>query len=308
MLTSSQLRERFVAAATARFETQVPDFARLRALIRAHGGRVHNDHGAVRSADPQRCRLLVEAAGVMGLYPEREYRFPAKKLRSFDLQVPGEDAGQFKIFVSEVDLDAFPAAVAAQIRADCAAQAAAVDLAPLRELIQRAQSAGGLQADEAERFIQYLLERLMRRHGPPLKRSTVEAVAAVSGEAASALALGPDFNHLTLDVQAAGYASIEDMDAALRAAGFQMLPAIQGEPGACLRQTATRAASVPTPVLEADGRLGSAATEQQFVEIIERGWVNDAQGRRLRFKHFLTGNAERIFDAASTRSARRQPP
>jgi hypothetical protein len=33
--------------------------------------------------------------------------------------------------------------------------------------------------------------------------------------------------------------------------------------------------------------------------------VRDAQGRRLRFKHFLTGNAEQIFDAASTRAAGR---
>jgi uncharacterized glyoxalase superfamily metalloenzyme YdcJ len=304
MLTSSQLRERFVAAATTRFAAQVPDFARLCALIQSHGGRVHNDHGAVRSADPQRCRLLVEAAGVMGLYPEREYLFPAKKLRSFDLQVPGEDASQFKIFVSEVDLDAFPAPVAALVRADAAAQTAATDLSPLQALIHRAQAAGGLAPGEAEAFIKLLLQGLMRRNGPPLMRATLDAVAAVSGEAASALALGLDFNHLTLDVQAAGYARIEDMDAALRAAGFRMLPAIQGEPGACLRQTATRAATVQTPVLEADGRPGTAPTEQQFVEIIERATVQDAQGRRLRFKHFLTGNAEQIFGAASTRAAR----
>lgn len=305
MLTSSQLRQRFVEAATARFERQVADFARLRALIQARGGRVHNDHGAVRSADPERTRLLVEAAGVMGLYPERQYLFPAKRLRSFDLQVPGDDADQFKIFVSEVDLDAFPATIAARIRADCAAQAAAMDPAPLTALIRRAHAAGGLTPDEAEHFIQHLLERLMRRHGPPLVRSTLEAVAAVSGEAASALALGPDFNHLTLDVQAAGFRDIEAMDSAMRAAGFQMLPAIQGERGGCLRQTATRAATMETPVLEADGHLGIAYTEKQFVEIIERGMVTDALGQRRRFKHFLTGNAEQIFDAASTHAPSR---
>ena len=143
----------------------------------------------------------------------------------------------------------------------------------------------------------------MHRNGPPMKRSTLEAVAAVSGEAASALALGADFNHVTIDVRAAGYPGIEAMAQAMKASGFRLLPAIQGAPGSKLRQTATLAATMDTPVREADGKLGSAPTEKQFVEIIERGPVMDTQGHSKIFKNFLAANAEKIFDAASTKSS-----
>jgi hypothetical protein len=151
----------------------------------------------------------------------------------------------------------------------------------------------------------------MHRNGAPLLRSTLNAVAGVSGEAASALALGPDFNHVTIDVLAAGYPGIDAMAAAMRTQGFTLLPAIQGAPNTHLRQTATMAATLATPVREADGTLGSAPTEKQFVEIIERAqarnsdgsllWQDD--GSPLIFKHFLASNAEKIFDAASTRAS-----
>jgi uncharacterized glyoxalase superfamily metalloenzyme YdcJ len=152
----------------------------------------------------------------------------------------------------------------------------------------------------------------MHRNGAPMRRSTLDAVARVSGEAASALALGPDFNHVTIDVLAAGFAGIEAMTERMLAQGFRMLPAIQGAPGTKLRQTATMAATMPTPVLEADGEPGMAETEKQFVEIIERAQAQTASGSPLWrddgspliYKHFLAANAEKIFDAAATRASR----
>ena len=297
-----ELRALFVERATAKFARNVPDFVALQALVREQGGTFRNDHGAIRTADPAVRERFVRAAAVLGLQRELDYEFPAKKLKSFDLQVPGEDAGQFKIFVSQVDLDAFPSAVAALIRQDCAGQARAVDSAAFEALIHQAQRDGGLGAADAEAFIAHFTEKLMHRNGPPLPRSTLNAVAAVSGEAASALALGPDFNHLTIDVRAAGFSGIDEMAEAMRRKGFRLLPQIQGAPGTKLRQTATLAQTIDTPVREADGRVGSAPTEKQFVEIIERAEVADAQGRRHVFRNFLAANAEKIFDAASTQA------
>jgi len=298
-LAPGELRARFVERATARFAAQVPDFVALQALVRAQGGLLRNDHGAIRTADPVLCDRFARAAAVLGLQRELDYDFPAKKLKSFDLQVPGEDAGEFKIFVSQVDLDAFLPAVAALIREDNAEQAAAVDHAPFDRLIDRAGRDGGLAEADAQAFVAHFVDRLMHRNGPPLKRATLEAVAAVSGEAASALALGPDFNHVTIDVRAAGFAGIEAMAAAMQARGFRLLPAIQGAPGSKLRQTATLAQTMDTPVREADGRLGQARTEKQFVEIIER---NAVEPHDRVFKNFLAANAEKIFDAASTKA------
>ncbi len=307
----STLRRLFVEAATDKFARNVPDFVRLQKLVAGNGGTFLNDHGAIRTADPQVRALFVRAARVLGLRRELDYAFPAKKLVSFDLQAVGDDAHQFKIFVSQVDLDAYPAEVAALIRDDCMEQIAAADHARFLALIHKAEAAGGLAAADAEAFVTHFVGQLMSRPGPPLKRSTLQAVAAVSGEAASALALGPDFNHVTIDVRAAGFPGIEAMAAAMQAQGFRMLPAIQGAPGTKLRQTATLAATMDTPVREADGAVGVAQTEKQFVEIIERAQAQDADGtplwaqdgRPLIFRNFLAANAEKIFDAASTKPA-----
>lgn len=308
-MTPSQLREHFVAEATRKFASNVPDFVRLQQLIADNGGTFVNDHGAIRTADPALCELFVRAAGVLGLQRERSYLFPSKKLISFDLQVIGEAASEFKIFVSQVDLGAFPGDVAEAIRQDCAQQAAAVQHEAFIGLIERAEADGGLREAEGEAFVQHFVHRLMQRNGPPVARRALERVAAVSGEAASALALGPDFNHVTIDVRAAAYDGIEAMAAAMLRAGFRMLPNIQGAAGTSLRQTATMAATTQTQVLEADGSVGTAATEKQFVEIIERGQARSAwgaplwqqDGAPLIFRHFLAANADKIFDAASTR-------
>ena len=311
LLPPAALRARFVERATAKFAGNVHDFLALQQLVADQGGRFQNDHGAIRTADPEVRALFVRAARVLGLHRDRDYRFPAKKLVSFDLQAAGEDATPFKVFVSQVDLDAFPPAVAALLREDCATQAANVDHSAFLAQIERAEKQGGLSESDAEAFVEHFVMRLMNRNGPAMKRSTLEAVAAVSPEAASALALGPDFNHVTIDVRAAGFEGIEAMAATMQARGFRLLPAIQGAPGTKLRQTATLAATMPTPVLEGDGGTGSAPTEKQFVEIIERAqahaedgaplWRED--GRPLVFKHFLAANAEKIFDAAATRAS-----
>lgn len=311
LLSPAELRARFVAAATAKFAANVADFRGLQELVAANGGVFLNDHGAIRTADVQVRALFVRAARVLGLHRDRNYFFPAKKLVSFDLQAAGEGSHAFKVFVSQVDLAAFPPEVAALVEQDCATQAASVDHAPFIALIEKAEAQGGLVEAEAEAFVAHFVHKLMHRNGPPMARATLNAVAGVSPEAASALALGPDFNHVTIDVRAAGFAGIEVMAAAMQAKGFKLLPAIQGAPNTQLRQTATLAATMPTPVLEADGSSGMAASEKQFVEIIERAqataedgtrlWADD--GKPLRFKHFLAANAEKIFDAAATKAA-----
>jgi hypothetical protein len=298
-LDAATLRDLFVERATARFARNVPDFVALQRLVTERGGTFRNDHGAIRTADLALRDLFARAAGVLGLQRELDYEFPAKKLKSFDLQVPGKDAGQFKIFVSQVDLRAFPEDVAALVRDDCAEQAAAWDFGAFQRLIGLAERDRGLSERDAGTFLDLFVNRLMNRNGPPLKRATLEAVAAVSGEAASALALGPDFNHVTIDVRAAGFEGIEAMAAAMTAKGFRLLPAIQGRPGSKLRQTATLAATMDTPVREADGTIGTAQTEKQFVEIIER---NKVEPHAAIFKNFLAANAEKIFDAASTKA------
>lgn len=305
MPKAAELRQRFVERATAKFARHVPDFVALQKLVHDNGGTFRNDHGAIRTADPAVCELFVRAAAVLGLRRELDYEFPAKKLRSFDLQVPGQDSGQFKIFVSQVDLAAFPREVAALIREDCAEQARAANRAPFLALIDKAERGQALNEADAQAFIAHFVDTLMHRNGPPMKRSTLDAVAAVSGEAASALALGPDFNHVTIDVRAAGFAGIEPMAQAMKSRGFRLLPGIQGAPHTKLRQTATMAATMATPVREADGSSGIAQTEKQFVEIIERAAVPGPGGRPVVFKNFLAANAEKIFDAASTKAASR---
>lgn len=307
LVRPQQLRTLFVERLTARFAANVPDFVALREMVEARGGRFHNDHGAIRTADPAVAALVQRAARVIGLQRELDYDFPEKKLVSFDLQVVGEDASQFKIFVSQVDLDAFPAEVVALIEEDTALQAAAVDHRDFIALIEAFEANGGLESDQADAFLDHFVDVLLRRNGPPIRRRTLEAVAAFSGQAASALALGPDLNHVTIDVYAAGYDDIEAMAGEMSERGFAMLKNIQGALGGPLRQTATMAATTDTPVLEDDGTVGSAPVEKQFVEIIERNQAIASDGARrwtqagqpLIYRNFLAANANNIFDAAS---------
>lgn len=299
LLPAHALRGRFVDVATTRFANNVPDFARLQTLIAKRGGRFLNDHGAIRVADPALTEVFVRGARQFGLHRDLSYSFPTKKLESFDLQVQGDDPHQFKIFVSELDRSAFSPAVLEAIDADCQQTAAARSLGALSDHLDKAERDGGLSESEGEALIQLFVEAVMARPGPPMQRACLNAVAAESGEAASALALGPDFNHVTVDVRAAGFDGIEAMAATMQAEGFRMLPAIQGAPDTKLRQTATLAATMDTPVLEADGSVGNAQTEKQFVEIIERAPERD--GGPV-FKNFLAANAEKIFDAASTKA------
>ena len=298
-VTAEALRQRFVAVATARFANNVPDFARLQAMIAERGGRFLNDHGAIRVADPELTALYMRTAKWFGLQRELDYSFPSKKLESFDLQVIGEDARQFKVFVSEVDRAAFSEAAQAAIHEDCKQTAAARKLDALLEALDKAEHDGGLSEQGGDDLVHVFVDQVMARPGPPMLRSTLNAVADESGEAASALALGPDFNHVTIDVQAAGFDGIDAMAAAMLDAGFRMLPNIQGAPGTKLRQTATLAATMETPVIEADGSAGTAQTEKQFVEIIERA---PEQAGGPVFRNFLAANAEKIFDAASTKA------
>ena len=310
LVPRASLRHMFVEAATEKFAGSVRDFAKLRAHVIERGGQFRNDHAAIRSADPRVTSLLVRVAAQLDMYPDRTYSFPAKKLESFDLQVPGDDAAQFKLFISEVDSEAFPEGVAATIREDAESSWQAADHAELIELLNAAEANGGVAKADADRLLALTVDTLLTRPGPPIRRAVLNTVAEVSGEAASALALGADFNHVTIDVLAAGYPSIDAMTQDMRSLGFRMLPAIQGAPGTQLRQTATMAQTMDTPILEDDGATGIAQTERQFVEIIERSVATDDSGRPLQaedgstriYKHFLAANAEKIFDAASTRA------
>src|ERR1700752_4759715 len=161
MLNAAQLRARFVEAATAKFASHVPDFVRLQELVRENGGTFLNDHGAIRTADAKVRDLFVRAAGVLGLRRELGYNFPAKKLISFDLQVPGDDHEQFKIFVSQVDLKAFPSDVAQLIREDELEQQNAVDHRQFLALIARAERDNGLNEADAANFVLHFVHQLM---------------------------------------------------------------------------------------------------------------------------------------------------
>ena len=63
--------------------------------------------------------------------------------------MPGDDAGQFKVFVSMVDLAAFPPPVARLIEQDCATQSDAMDFSPLRALIDKVRRDDRLEIGRA---------------------------------------------------------------------------------------------------------------------------------------------------------------
>src|SRR3546814_14512213 len=116
---------------------------------------------------------------------------------SFDLQRIGDDATAFKIFVSEVDLAAFPADVAERIRSDCATQAAAVDQRDFIRHIERFEARGVLDQTDADAFIKHFVERLISSNRPPLARTTLATWPGFTGPTPTPATLGHSFNPIT---------------------------------------------------------------------------------------------------------------
>ncbi len=311
LLTPRKIQALFLAKAEAKHARFVPAYNQLKKLVENKGGVWAGDHIALRTTDERVAELLRKAGAVMNLkrpageedYP---YKFPDKLLKSFDLL--GEDHRDLKLFVSVWDESvAGDKAAVAAIKEDITItwNASLIFYDKIRNLTQKAEKQGGLSREDAASFVGLIVDKLLTRNGSPLKKSTYDTVAKVSGELASAMVLGAGINHFTVDVRVSGFASTEEMRCAAEAAGMEVLPQTSGAAGG-LQQSATIGALEEITLLAENGSTVKDRTRLRFMEFIWRPELKNAHGEIQtlpdgtpdRYARFEQNNAAKIFEAA----------
>lgn len=284
------------------YREHIPEFAKLEAILQEKGGKTVIDHAAFRAVDEKQYTYFLDIISAFGLTKQNDYDFPDKKLKSVDMQLPGEDA--FKMFCSLGEIDKLSADAKKAIEDDNNSVRNTMRLSELGQgLLDELRTEGSLEQEDAELLVTEIITKVMQRPKTlPVKGSTLNLVEKESPEMANALALGLWVNHLAFSLEKCGVAewipvdNIQALYDHMKARGFEMLPSgIQGKPaseGGLLRQTSCKATLTDIDVLEEDGSLGKKPFRTCFIEPIAR--AVDPQTGEL-FLGFLASNATAIF-------------
>lgn len=281
---------------------------RFETLIRNVGGEIHLDHCATRTADVKLHEFLTRLARAFGLEITGQYEFPDKKLKAVALQSLGKEG--FKWFSTLIEYKKFSNEAIKAVEEDFERTKNALSEGSM-ELLMKLEKDKSLTESEADKFANDIVWNFFARQGVPVKKSTITLLAKESSEIVSALLLGPDFNHIGYDLDKLyirnwyGQEVIEILYDRMLIEGFEMLPEIQGVPGALLRQTSTKAEIRAFDVEEEDGSLSIANSPFKFVELVQRGVERDEKGRIKfdenykikRFRDFIAKNTEKIYDS-----------
>lgn len=274
---------------------RTPSGAAYVADLRASGGRLTFDHGALRTvafkdgptgalpAGEAAFRRILEPLGYReaGLYPLPALRMTGRAYAHLDLPeaIP-------QLFVSELHVAQFSEAF--QAAAHRVFDSAADPISPQGlALLERLAEAGELPVDDAATLLPILVGAFARTHYDPWL-ADYETLKRESAEAAWIATEGAIFNHVTDRVQ-----DLEDLAQRQRALGRPIKDTIEVSRSGRVRQTAYRADPVVRRFRTQDGEV-ERMTPGSFYEFISRGWTEDGEGRRLDLA-FDTGNAQGIF-------------
>lgn len=299
------IRSRFSAALSALYRAEVPQYGELLALVAdinaetlkrdaagadrlAASGELarlsQERHGAIRVGTADELATIARAFAVMGMEPVSYYNLapagvPVHSTAFRPVDPAALARNPFRVFCSLLRLELIEDEA---LREEAARTLARRDIFTpgARDLIETAENQGGLDQDQADRFVAELLETF-RWHA----EATVSAQAYARLVAAHRLIAdvvsfkGPHINHLTprtLDIDAA--------QAAMPARGIAPKETIEGPPArACpilLRQTSFKALE---EAIAFPGQAGATAGTHtaRFGEIEQRGCALTPAGRAL---------------------------
>lgn len=287
------------------YTARVPDALRIEAALRARGQRWTEDHVAFRTLPGTPCDAATLGSFFASLgYTRRDsYRFRDKRLDAFWMAPPvtsdtlAWDAPP-KIFISELDVAAFPPAQREILEAALDAVKPHLRPAPvpLNAFVGR-----------PEAFIEAARRALTfepRKTG--LELAAYNAIRTFSEYGAWTLVFGACVNHFTVSVHLMdNFERLSDLNAYLKnslgvALNVTGDAEIKGSPDVDLEQSATLAA--PSDVRFADGQ---SRIPYAFVEFAYRFRVpRDAHPRfwNSYFQGFVEANADRIFSSTDLRT------
>lgn len=300
-----EIRSRFSAALSAMYRAEVPQYGDLLTLVadinaqtlKADAGgadrlaasgelaRLSEErHGAIRVGTADELATIARAFAVMGMEPVSYYNLapagvPVHSTAFRPVDPAALARNPFRVFTSLLRLELIEDEA---LRAEAAETLARRDIFTpgARELIETAETAGGLDEAQADCFVSELLETFRWHAQATVSAETYERLVAAHRLIADVVSFkGPHINHLTprtLDIDAA--------QAAMPARGISPKETIEGPPArTCpilLRQTSFKALQEAITFPGADGPTAGAHTAR-FGEIEQRGCALTPAGRAL---------------------------
>lgn len=261
--------------------------------VRAAGGRVCFDHGAVRTVDwacgalPAGEAALTRVLRSLGFRLQHVYSLDRLGMtgRSWAHEDCPEGVAQF--FVSELHPERFSSPfqetvtrVLASSRDPLQAQHVA--------LLERVARDGALPQEAAVRLLAAVLPCFGRQH-EIFALADYQLLARESAEMAWIATEGNAFNHATDRV-----ADVEAVARSQRALGRPIKDEVEVSQSGRVRQTAFRAAQVRRGFLQ-DGSVVACDVPGSFYEFISRDEYLDEDGRRRLDLQFDAGSASNIF-------------
>lgn len=250
-------------------------------MMRDSGGRVVNDHIALRSLNTKTGSQPAGIAGLervflpLGYEKKTRYDFPSKHLTAYHYEHP--DPLKPKIFISQLEVAELPEHVQAMIN----------------EVVKDTPDTLPQDFIMVDELVNYFSRPWM-----PPKRSLIEAVNEVSQYAAWTLLHGNSVNHFTAFIneqQSKDYPDLATTVEALAARGVPMKDEMEGEAGSKLRQSSTHAVIEPVQVMTEDGLPDQMEWSYAYYELAERGNIIE-NGEEKQFSGFLGEQATNLFE------------
>lgn len=302
---ADEIRSRFSAALSAMYRAEVPQYGELLTLVAdinaaaltadpALAERLdqagdlarlsEERHGAIRVGTAEELSTIARAFAVMGMRPVSYYNLapagvPVHSTAFRPVDPEALRRNPFRVFCSLLRMELIEDDA---LRAEAETTLARRDIftAGARALIDTAEAQGGLDEDQADRFVSELLETFRWHAQATVSAQTYDRLVAAHRLIADVVSFkGPHINHLTprtLDIDAA--------QAEMPRRGIAPKETIEGPPArACpvlLRQTSFKALQEKIVFPGETGAVEGAHTAR-FGEIEQRGCALTPVGRAL---------------------------
>lgn len=302
---ADEIRSRFSAALSAMYRAEVPQYGELLTLVAdVNAAALKADpalaerldqagdlarlseerHGAIRVGTAEELSTIARAFAVMGMRPVSYYNLapagvPVHSTAFRPVDPEALRRNPFRVFCSLLRMELIEDDA---LRAEAETTLARRDIftAGARALIETAETQGGLDEDQADRFVSELLETFRWHAQATVSAQTYDRLVAAHRLIADVVSFkGPHINHLTprtLDIDAA--------QAEMPRRGIAPKETIEGPPArACpvlLRQTSFKALQEKIVFPGETGAVQGAHTAR-FGEIEQRGCALTPTGRAL---------------------------
>jgi uncharacterized glyoxalase superfamily metalloenzyme YdcJ len=258
-------------------------------------------HGAIRLGTPEELSMMRRVFSVMGMYPVGYYDLSTAgvPVHSTAFRPVGEKSlkrNPFRVFTSLLRLDLIAdEALREEAATVLASRKIFTDVAVA--LVEKAERHGGLEAADASRFVQEVLETFRWHDKAIVSAEMYERLHHAHRLIADVVSFrGPHINHLTprtLD--------IDQVQAQMPEEGIAPKAVVEGPPTRkcpiLLRQTSFKALEEAVSYIGTDGTWQEGSHTARFGEIEQRGVALTPKGRAL-YDALLSDTRTRVRPAA----------